>query len=90
MIQFDFLEELDLSGNNIKNLKFLKGMKVYNLKNLYLDNNYINDLSPLKNNNFGNVFKNLTITLKNNNFDEEDPKIINFKDIYNRGIKLNF
>ena len=66
-IIFHFLEELDLSFNNIKNMKFLKGMKAKDLKRLYLDNNYINDLSPLYN--IRKYFPHLeVITLENNNF----------------------
>ena len=92
-IQFDYLEELDLSANNIKSLDFLKGMKAKKLEYLYLDNNNINDLSPLKNDDFENVFDNLTISLKNNNFDEKDPKISKISDDIkevNEAIKLRF
>ena len=72
-ILFNFLEELDLSSNNIKNLKFLKGMKAKNLKRLYLNDNYINDLSPLYN--IKEYFQDLnTISLNNNNFNPEASK----------------
>ena len=70
---FDFLEELDLSINNIKNLKFLKNMNAKNLKRINLSFNYINDLSPLKQN--INKFPHLElIDLSNNNFNPEDSK----------------
>ena len=70
-IQFDFLEEFDLSSNNIKNLKFLKGMKAKNLKRLYLNNNYIKDLSPLYN--IREYFPLLEcINLGNNNFNPQE------------------
>jgi Leucine-rich repeat (LRR) protein len=87
-IQFDSLEELDLSGNIIKSIDFIKGMKAKRLEHLYLDNNKINDLSPLKIYNFQDVFENLTITLKNNNFDKTDARIIDIKNINNEFIKL--
>ena len=82
--------ELNIRENKIKNLDFLKGMKAKKLKYLYLDNNYINDLSPLKKYKFEYFFENLIITLKNNNFDEKDPSIIDIKDNYNQIIKLKF
>ena len=75
-IQFCFLNDLILSGNNIKNLNFLKGMKAQNLNNLYLDHNYINDLSPLINPDIKTkVFPNIRlISLSTNNFDIKEPK----------------
>ena len=82
------MEELDLSGNNIKSIDFIKGMKAKRLEHLYLDDNKINDLSPLKIYNFQDVFENLTITLKNNNFDKTDARIIDIKNINNEFIKL--
>jgi len=76
---FDFLEEFDLSKNNIKNLEFLKGMKAKNLKRLNLSFNYINDISPLEHN--INKFPHLEfIALNNNNFNPEDSK---YADLFN-------
>jgi len=88
-IQFDFLEELDLSSNNIKNLKFLKGMKAKNLKRLYLNNNFIHDLSPLKQHisNFPDLE---SIMLANNYFNFEETKfskILEFLEY--KGIKID-
>ena len=81
-IQFDFLEELDLSSNKIKSLKFLKGMKAKNLKRLFLNNNLIYDLSPLKQNikNFPDLEY---IMLDQNIFNPEEIKFFEYK-----GIKL--
>ena len=77
--QFDFLEVLDLGFNNIKNMRFLKGMKAKELKRLYLNNNFINDLSPLYN--IKEYFPNLEmIDLNNNNFNPEESKYKNFFD----------
>jgi len=76
---FDFLEDLDLSKNNIKNLQFLKGIKAKNLKRLNLSFNYINDISPLEYN--INKFPHLEfIALNNNNFNPEDSK---YADLFN-------
>ena len=87
-IQFDFLEELDLSSNNIKNLKFIKGMKAKNLKRLYLNNNYVNDLSPLKQN--INNFPDLeSIILDNNTFNLEESKYNDILKFFEyKGIKI--
>lgn len=72
-IQFEFLDELDLSFNKIKNLNFIKGMNAKNLTKLILNNNNINDLSPLKN--YKESFPLLKeIHLQNNNFIFEQPK----------------
>jgi Leucine-rich repeat (LRR) protein len=72
-IQFDFLEELDLSINNIKNLKFLKGMRAKCLKNLFLNDNCICDLSLLYNLEDKKLFPDLElISLVNNKFNLED------------------
>jgi len=72
-IQFNCLEELDLSMNNIKSLNFLKGLKAKELTCLFLDNNNINDLSILYN--IKELFPNLkSISLNNNNFNPEESK----------------
>ena len=72
-IQFDFLEELDLSINNIKNLKFLKGMRAKCLKNLFLNDNCICDLSLLYNLEDKKLFPDLElISLVDNKFNLED------------------
>ncbi len=72
-IQFNILEELNLSFNKIKNLNFLKGMKAKLLKNIILNKNCINDLSLLYN--IQEYFPELKlITLNNNNFDPKEPK----------------
>jgi len=66
---FDLLEELDLSLNYIKDLKFLLDMKAKNLIYLFLDNNIFTDFSPL----FRKNSKNLKcLTLNENNSDSED------------------
>ena len=75
-IQFDCLSELDLSFNKITNINFIKGMKAKKLNRLLLNDNHINDLSPLKNynikheDNFPYLEK---ITLKNNNCLDKQP-----------------
>ena len=72
-IQFDFLEELDLSINNIKNLKFLKGMRAKCLKYLFLNDNCICDLSLLYNLEDKKLFPDLElISLVDNKFNLED------------------
>ena len=48
-IRFPELITLDLTLNCIKNLKFLFKMKCRKLKNLYLNENKINNIHPLKN-----------------------------------------
>jgi Leucine-rich repeat (LRR) protein len=79
------LEILDLSLNQICSLKFLEGMKFEKLKTLYLNNNKINNISPLmkinedvKNADKIYLPKLSIISLKNNNFDpkEEGNKAI--------------
>ena len=54
-INFNKLEILDLTANEITNLKFLSDMKAKYLKYLYLDNNNFNDIYPLFNSNFPNL-----------------------------------
>ena len=83
-----FLEEFDLSKNNIKNLQFLNEMEAKNLKRLYLSSNYINDLSPL--NNIKEYFPHLElIALNNNNFNPEDSKYTDlFKTLMEHGIEI--
>ena len=72
-IQFDFLEKLDLSLNKITNLDFIERLNAKELTDLLLNNNNINDLSPLKN--CKKYFPRLRyISLKDNNFDFEQPK----------------
>ena len=67
------LEVLDLSLNNITNLKFLYKMKLNNLRELFLDNNKINDISPLIT--IDSPYLKI-ITLNNNNFDINEIKNI--------------
>ena len=81
-IQFKYLEELDLSLNNIKNLYFLRGLKAKSLKKLYLENNSINDLSFLYT--INNFFTELRfIYLKKNSFNPEDSGNKNLIDYLN-------
>lgn len=84
-IQLNKMTDLDLSVNNIKNLNFLNEMKAENLQNLYLNNNKINDLSPLKIiiKKFPNLKK---IDLYSNNFEADHPKIL---EIIGSIIKIN-
>ena len=59
------LQVLDLTMNKLKNLKFLEKMKLTSLTELYLNDNNINEISPLVKidaNELG------LITLYNNNF----------------------
>jgi Leucine-rich repeat (LRR) protein len=67
-INFNKLLTLDLAVNEITNLNFLLGMKAKNLKYLYLDNNYFNDIYPLLIAKFPNLE---TLSLNKNNFDPE-------------------
>ena len=72
-IHFDLLETLDLSLNNITNLKFLKGMRAKSLKNLFLNDNCISDLSLLYNLKDKILFPDLElISLDKNKFNPED------------------
>ena len=60
-----YLQVLDLTMNKLKNLKFLEKMKLTSLTELYLNDNNINEISPLVKidaNELG------LITLYNNNF----------------------
>ena len=72
------LEFIDLSLNFIVNIKFLKKMtkKWKKLKKLYLNDNKINDISPLvkydENNGIELNLKLTALTLKNNNLDLKD------------------
>jgi len=88
-IQFNFLEELDLSVNKITNLKFLKGMKAKNLKRLYLNNNYINDLTPLYN--IKEYFPCLEcINLDHNNFNPGESNYEYFTSYLNTSDERNY
>ena len=72
------LEVLDLSLNFITNISVLKKMspKCPHLKTLYLNDNKINDISPLvkfkEENKFELIFVLTTLTLKNNNININD------------------
>ena len=48
-INFNRLESLDLSVNEITNIKFLSDMKAKHLKDLYLDYNNLSSIFPLFN-----------------------------------------
>ena len=87
------LEFLDLSVNFIINIKFFKKMakRCKNLKTLYLNDNKINDISPLvkydENNDVDLIFGLDALTLKNNYLDLKDKttrdilvKLINSND----------
>jgi Leucine-rich repeat (LRR) protein len=54
-INFNKLETLDLSFNEITNLKFVSDMKTKDLKYLYLNNNPFNSVFPLFKVNFQNL-----------------------------------
>ena len=88
-IQFDFLEELNIGYNNIKNLNFLKGMKAKSLNKLYLEKNDFNDLSVLYNiKEFFNKIK--EIYLGDDSFNPNDSKFIHLKQtLKNEKIDLN-
>ena len=88
-IQFDFLEELNLGYNNIKNLNFLKGMKAKSLNKLYLEKNDFNDLSVLYNiKKFFNKIK--EIYLDEDSFNPNDSKFMHLKQtLKNEKIDLN-
>lgn len=68
-INFPILETLDLAVNRITNLNFLIDMKAKKLKNLYLDNNCVNDIYPIIAANFQNLE---VLSLNSNNFDSEE------------------
>ena len=78
------LEELDLSFNKIENLNFLSHMEIPNLEAIVLDNNSLNDISPLKKikkiNKLSEGEKKLKkISLKNNNkinYEDEKTKCV--------------
>ena len=61
---FDLLEELDLSLNYIKDLKFLLDMKAKNLIYLFLDNNLEIQFGPFKKH-FNNILENKNSENKN-------------------------
>ena len=88
-IQFDFLEELNIGYNNIKNLNFLKGMKAKSLNKLYLEKNDFNDLSVLYNiKKFFNKIK--EIYLDEDSFNPNDSKFMHLKQtLKNEKIDLN-
>ena len=95
-IDFPCLQKLDLSINKIKNINFLYEMKSENLKELYLDNNYINDICLLSkiNPSLKSKFQKLEIiSLKNNNLSqislEEEKKEIQEK-LKTEGINVIF
>ena len=86
-IQFEHLEELDLSINNIKNLYFLRGMKAKELRRIFLNNNNINDLSLLYY--IEDYFPRLElIDLKSNSFNPKESIYINLKNYLNEKINL--
>ena len=83
-IHFDLLETLDLSLNNITNLNFLKGMRAKRLKNLFLNDNDISDLSLLYNLKDKILFPDLElISLDNNKFNLEDEDKKDLKKYFN-------
>lgn len=95
-IDFPCLQKLDLSINKIKNINFLYEMKSENLKELYLDNNYINDICLLSkiNPSLKSKFQKLEIiSLKNNNLSQfslkEEKKEIQEK-LKTEGINVIF
>lgn len=95
-IDFPCLQKLDLSINKIKNINFLYEMKSKNLKELYLDDNYINDICLLSkiNPSLKSKFQKLEIiSLKNNNLSsfslEEEKKEIQEK-LKTEGINVIF
>jgi Leucine-rich repeat (LRR) protein len=70
-LPFFNLEKLDLTLNNLTNIKFLYKMKLQNLKNLYLNDNKINDISAL----IGIEIPNIEIiTLYHNNITNDDQE----------------
>ena len=78
------LETLDLSLNNITNLNFLKGMRAKRLKNLFLNDNDISDLSLLYNLKDKILFPDLElISLDNNKFNLEDEDKKDLKKYFN-------
>ena len=89
-IQFEYLEELDLSLNNIASLNFLKGMKAKNLKELYLEKNKFDDLSALYN--IKVSFKYLDkIYLEKDKFNPDEPELKYLKDtLKNNKVELIF
>ena len=86
-INFNQLETLDLSVNEITNIKFLSDMKAKHLKYLYLDNNNLSSLYPLFNTNFPNL---VVLTLNNNNFNDDNMKeTLEYKDLKEKENKYN-
>ena len=70
------MKSLDLSVNNITNLKFLTEMRMPKLTTIYLDENKINDIYPLIQikENWFNCPELKIISLKGNNLRLEDKE----------------
>ena len=68
-LDYKYLEEIDLSNNNISNLEEMKNLNSPNLKIINLKNNKIEDIEPLKKMNSSNIKK----------LDLSHNKIINVK-----------
>ena len=90
------LIHLDLSLNLIVNIKFLKKMKKKwkKLKTLYLNDNKINDISPLittgDNNDIKLILELEGLTLKNNYLDLKDQTTKNIIENFIKNSDLSF
>ena len=82
-INFNKLETLDLSFNEITNLKFVSDMKAKDLKYLYLNNNPFNSVFPL----FKVNFQNLKVVSLNDRIQHEKLEELKKYKIY-RGIEI--